>query len=343
MPVKYASFALHVAALAFGAVVAACGSDEAPAAGEEVESTAHTGSSTSTGAGAGGGASGATTGAGGSGGEGGSMPTNNGFPAAWPDGTACGTEPDVFVWEYDADTFILRQSLCTHYEGPFFYLLFGDDKVLLEDTGTGDVDLAGTVLGLVANWLEKNGKSSIELVVSHSHGHGDHVGGDSQFAGLAGVTVVGKSASSVQDFFGLADWPDGAATYDLGGRVLDVLPIPGHQSAHIALYDRRSRLLLTGDTLYPGRLYIEDWSAYAASVGRLRAFVEAGNPVDWALGTHIEMKASGGDFALGSDQHPNEHVLQLGPSVLSELADACEAMGSSPSYEEHADFILYPL
>lgn len=268
---------------------------------------------------------------------------NNGFPETWPDGTACGAEAEVFVWEYDPDTFILRQSLCTNFEGPFLYLFFGEDKALLEDTGSGDADVAAAVLGVVSSWLEKKGKSSIELIVAHSHGHGDHVGGDGQFGGEPNVTVVGKSSSSVQDFFGLSGWPDVVAPYDLGGRVLDVIPIPGHQSAHVAFYDRRQRLLLTGDTLYPGRLYIEDWAAYVASVGRLRSFVAAGNTVDWVLGTHIEMKATGGDFDFGADQHPGEHALELPIGTLDELGQAVSAMGADPQYEEHADFIIYPL
>lgn len=301
-------------------------------------STTSTGQSTST-------TSSTSSGAGGSGagGEGGQMPSNNGFPAQWPDGLSCGSEPDITVWEYDADTFILRQSLCTNFEGPFFYLLFGDDRVLLEDTGTGDVDVAGVVQGIIDDWLQKKGKSSIELVVSHSHGHGDHVGGDSQFSGKPNTTVVGKSASSVQDFFGIQDWPSQIVTYDLGARVIDVIPIPGHQSAHIAYYDRRQKLLLTADTLYPGRLYIENWNDYVASIARLVDFVDAGNPVTWVLGTHIEMKAAGGDYAFGATKHADEHALELGYDVLLELNDAVKAMGGSPTYEEHADFIVYPL
>ena len=42
----------------------------------------------------------------------------------------------------DANTFVLRQSMCTNYEGPFLYLLFGSEKVLLQDTGAGGVDVA---------------------------------------------------------------------------------------------------------------------------------------------------------------------------------------------------------
>jgi len=271
-------------------------------------------------------------------------PTVNGFPPAWPNGTSCGSEDPIFVWEYAEDTYILRQSLCTSFEGPFLYLLFGDDKVLLEDTGDGGIPLQATVQGIIDDWLVRHGKSSIELVVVHSHSHGDHVAGDPQFQGQPSTTVVGTNLGNVESFFGIGDWPDQEVTYDLGGRILDVIAIPGHQTTHLALYDRRHELLLSGDTLYPGRLYVQDFSAYAASVDRLATFVDAGNAVTWVLGGHIEMTTTPGqDFPFGEDVHPNEHVLQLSVDQLFELDAAAQAMVGSPSYEEHDDFIIYPL
>jgi glyoxylase-like metal-dependent hydrolase (beta-lactamase superfamily II) len=291
----------------------------------------------------GGGGQGASGGAGASGGEGGGAPASYGFPDAWPDGTNCGGEDDVFVWKYAEDTFILRQSLCTSFEGPFLYLFFGDDRALLEDTGDGGIALESVVQGIVDAWLLANGKASIELVVAHSHGHGDHVAGDGQFQGQPGTTVVGTGTTAVASFFGI-DWPTETVTYDLGNRVLDVIPIPGHQSAHVAFYDRRHQLLLTGDHLYPGRLYIQDFTAYKASTQRMVDFVAAGSTPLWVLGTHIEMtQAPGQDFPFGSQQHPNEHALELLPSHLTELNDAVQAMGNNPVYQEHDDFIVYPL
>lgn len=303
------------------------------AGGQSASSTSSSPQDVTTGQGGGG------SGAGGAGGGG---PASNGFPT-WDDGLSCGSAPDVQVWAYDDDTYIFRQSLCTNFEGPFLYLLFGEDRAFLQDTGTGDADVEGPVRAVVQDWLSRHGKSSIQLVVTHTHSHGDHVGGDSQFAGQPDTVVVGTSVDAVATFFGVGSWPSQIVSYDLGGRVLDVLPIPGHQAAHVAVYDRRDRLLLTGDTLYPGRLYINDWPAYRESVQRMVDFTSAGNPVTWVLGTHIEMKAAGGDYAMGADQHPEEHVLQLGYPVLLELNDAVQQMGGSPSYEEHPDFIVYPL
>lgn len=325
----------------------ACGDDAVTDSSET--STTGSGGSPPTSAAGGAGGAGAGSNAGGSGGaaqggagSGGSAEVN-GFPASWPNGTDCNAEDPIFVWAYAEDTYILRQSLCTSFEGPFLYLFFGDDKVLLEDTGDGGIPVRDTVQGVIDEWLRAHGKTSIELVVMHSHSHGDHTNGDGQFSGQPNTTVVGTSLSAVTGFFGIGDWPNQVVTYDLGNRVIDVVPIPGHQAAHVALYDRRHDLLLTGDTLYPGRLYVDDFGDYQASTARLTAFVDAGNPVSWVLGTHIEMTTTPmQDFAFGADQHPNEHVLELSLGHLQELDAAVQAM-SGPEYEEHDDFIIYPL
>jgi hydroxyacylglutathione hydrolase len=291
-----------------------------------------------------GGASGGPEMTGSSGATGGGDPAPvTGFPDKWINGEDCGTEPKVQTWKFSEDTYIFRQSVCTNFEAPFLYLLFGEDKVLLEDTGTGAAaDVAGPITKVIEEWLSAHGKTSIQLVVAHSHGHPDHVGGDAQFQGLPNTKVVGTSTSAVQSFFGIKSWPTQIVQYDLGGRVLDIIPIPGHQQAHIAIYDRELDLLLTGDTLYPGRLYISDWQAYKASIGRMTDFVNAGNPVTWVLGTHIEMNATGADYPMQAKLHPNEHALQLTYPVLTELHEAVIQLGNSPQYEAHQNFIIYP-
>jgi glyoxylase-like metal-dependent hydrolase (beta-lactamase superfamily II) len=265
------------------------------------------------------------------------------FPDMWINGGDCGSEPVIQVHAYNDDMFILRQSLCTNFEGPFIYLLFGEDKVLMQDTGaTGSLPLAETVYGIIDDWLARNGRESIELIVTHSHGHGDHFAGDGQFSGQPETQVVGLSATSVADFFHIDDWPDEIVEYDLGGRIIDVIPIPGHQSAHVALYDRRTGILFTGDTLYPGRLYISNFPLYMQSIQRVVDFTDP-LPLCWVFGTHIEMTNTPGvDYSFGATFHPDEHPLQLGREHLVELNEAIIEMQDDPHIEEHDDFIIWP-
>ena len=54
---------------------------------------------------------------------------------------------------------------------------------------------------------------------------------------------MGRDSVAVRALFGIHRWPDDTATFDLGGRVLDILPIPGHQPASIAIHDRRTGVL----------------------------------------------------------------------------------------------------
>jgi len=267
------------------------------------------------------------------------------FPEMWINGgPACPGEIRIQTHWYDENTVILRQSLCTNFEAPFMFLLFGEDKVLMQDTGAGGIQIYNHVKFIIEEWLEANDRESIQLIVSHSHGHGDHVAGNSQFVGQPNVTMTGTSQTAVKNFFGIANWPQDIVEYDLGGgRVLDIIPIPGHQAAHIAVYDRNTGILLTGDSLYPGRLYIANFNQYLASIDRLVEFVED-KPVCWVLGTHIEMSNTPGvDFPLGSLYHPDEHPLQLELSHLLLLQSALHAMAGSPHYQVFDSFIIFPL
>ena len=45
------------------------------------------------------------------------------------------TDPDIQVHAYDEHTFILRQNMAVNYEAPFMFLLFGNARAVLIDTG----------------------------------------------------------------------------------------------------------------------------------------------------------------------------------------------------------------
>jgi hydroxyacylglutathione hydrolase len=285
------------------------------------------------------------------------MPGN--FDLRWIHGSlhcAQTIDPPLQVHPFDEDTFIIRQSKCAEpgtpgnpgpsYEAPFLYLLTGESRALLLDTGASEspalFPIAKTVRQILQDHAEVRGHQPLPLLIAHSHNHSDHWAGDGQFRGMENTVIVEPSLPAVKSFFQLPQWPDGQGLLDLGERLLDVIPIPGHEKSHIAFYDRRTQLLLTGDTLYPGLLVVTDWMAYARSAARLKAFAQA-NPVSFVCGAHIEMTNQPGRwFGLPTLYQPGEHVLQLHSGQIAAWADSVQAMGAHPRVERHAEFIIYP-
>jgi glyoxylase-like metal-dependent hydrolase (beta-lactamase superfamily II) len=262
----------------------------------------------------------------------------------WIDGTAQ-AEPQMQVQRYDADTFVIRQSVKTSFEAPFLYLLFGRDRILLLDTGAGGLKIRPTIDGLIRDWLTAHRRTALPLVVAHSHSHGDHRMGDEEFRDRPDTTIVGWTAPEVSAFFKVADWPHDIVKFDLGRRVLDVIPTPGHHPSHIMIFDERTRLLLSGDSLYPGRLYVpaDAFADYRASVDRVVAFTGR-RRVSHILGAHIEMTGEPGrDYPQRAPSHPGEHRLELPYADLLELQAALKKMGDKPLKDIHDEFIVTPL
>lgn len=256
------------------------------------------------------------------------------------------TDPPIQVVRYDASTWILRQNKCVHYEAPFMFLFLGEKKALLVDTGaTSDESkfpLYSTVAKLISVW-EHGNKTSLELVVAHSHNHGDHRAADPQFEGKPNTTVAGLTQKDVIGFFHLQNWPNETSLIELGNRAIEIIPIPGHEPASLAFYDPSSQLLLTGDTFYPGRLYVQDWMAFKQSIQRLADFVSH-HEVSFILGNHIEMtNTPSKDYPVGVKYQPDEHALPLGIKDLQTLNDSLKNLGSSPVRKVCGHFIVYPV
>lgn len=255
------------------------------------------------------------------------------------------TDPPIQVHAYDEHTFILRQNKAVNYEAPFLYLLCGNDKAILLDTGaTVDAErfpLRATVDRLLADWLAKHPRERYELVVAHTHGHGDHVQGDGQFADRPDTTVVGVPPEAVAEFFGFTDWPADVVRFDLGGRALDITGIPGHQAASIAVFDPWTGFLLTGDSVLHGRLYVFDFPVFLASLRRLAAFAAA-RPVTWLMGCHVEMRSKRRrDYPIGSTYQPHEAPLQMAPDRLAAVLAAAESVADRSGARMFDDFAIY--
>lgn len=266
------------------------------------------------------------------------------LPQKWiTGGPKCAEVPDWQVQEYNEDLYILRESGCTDYEKPFLYLFFGKQRALLEDTGSGHPETAHAVMGVMSRWLQHNKRESIPLVVTHSHSHGDHTAGDSQFKGMKGVTMVPLDVAGMQGVFGIRKWPEDIGQIDLGDRAIDVIPIPGHDALSIALYDRQTGILFAGDSLYPGRVFVRDFDAFVSSNQRLVDFTR-GKVVTHILGCHIEQSTTPYlDYPVGTAYQPKEHSLSLSRAHLLEMGEALKEMKGSRERVALSEFTIWPI
>jgi hydroxyacylglutathione hydrolase len=255
------------------------------------------------------------------------------------------SNPAIQVMQADASTYVLRQNKCVTFEAPFIYVLFGTDKVLVVDTGANESPELSPIYQTVESLIEQQGgriNGKPEVLVVHSHSHSDHTKGDSQFLGKAGVEVVATNGQALAAQLGLNDWPNEQSSIDLGGRLLTLIPIPGHQEQSIAIYDPQTEWLLSGDSLYPGSIRVKNWSDYRASIQRLFEFSQ-GKPVSLIMGAHIEFNAEKNKlYKIGSTYQPNETPLGVQTVQLKILNDKLQTTTKAKKLK-FENFIISPL
>jgi glyoxylase-like metal-dependent hydrolase (beta-lactamase superfamily II) len=206
------------------------------------------------------------------------------------------------------------------------YLIIGETRALLFDTGMGISDIKKVVEEV----------TKLPIVVLNSHTHDDHVGGNWQFDSVYGMDTefTRKNAKGSREDaqaeitpdqicgalpkgfdakeYSTRPWKISSSIKDgdrisLGGRNIEVLATPGHTPDAISLFDRVNGLLFTGDTYYPAPIWLfrpeTDLDAYDRSIRRLAALAPQ---VKLVLGAH--------------------NIPVAAPSVLSRLVTAFEAV-----------------
>ena len=122
--------------------------------------------------------------------------------------------------------------------------------------------------------------------------------------------------------------------------MLECLLTPGHDRAAVTFYDPYTGLLLTGDTVYPGRLYVRDWPAFRRSIDRLIGFA-ATRPVTHVLGCHIEMTGRPNvDYPVRTTYQPDEPPLQMTVGRLRAVREAIDEIGDRPGRQAFTDFVI---
>lgn len=199
------------------------------------------------------------------------------------------------VYEVEPDVWAIYEPF--QWQEVISYLIIGSDSALLFDTGNG----LGNIKAIVDRLTHK------PIQILNSHSHFDHIGGNYQFKKIMSPSTefsiansrgndsqqIKTEASAAALCKGL---PEGVTeenhrinpysisakvidgdVIDLGNRKLEVLLIPGHTDDSLALLDRNSGLLWTGDSFYEGPIWLffpeTDLAAYEKSLARLVALV----------------------------------------------------------------------
>lgn len=126
------------------------------------------------------------------------------------------------------------------------FLVIGNDKALLIDTGLGRDDLRSVVEEI----------TDLPIEVIYTHSDGDHVGGAEQFnkSYMHSIEIehYKKRFEKAQTMIELNE----KDFVSCGEYSFEVIHIPGHTPGSIALFERKHRFIIGGDSLQVGPIFM---------------------------------------------------------------------------------------
>lgn len=162
------------------------------------------------------------------------------------------------AWKIDEQTWFINFMNGTEN----MYLLEGEDKALLIDTGYG----VGNLREFVKKLTDK------PILVANTHFHPDHAAGNGEFEKVYISKNYKLDAPSVNNPMAVPfditklPYPDyekvligEGYTFELGGRIVEVLDVrPAHCNSSLFFLDRGHRMFFCGDELEAGQVMMFD-------------------------------------------------------------------------------------
>jgi len=170
---------------------------------------------------------------------------------------------DYFTIEYlDASTIAIGEP--RYYQKNYNYLILGEEKAILFDTGPGVRNIRPLVKSL----------TSLPITVIASHLHYDHIGNHDKFENVAVLDTpqirlqtqaqifspshaqhLGMIEGFNKPAFNVSEWLSHGQDINLGGRILTVLHTPGHTQDSKMLFDKDRNQLFVGDFIYEAEIF----------------------------------------------------------------------------------------
>lgn len=160
------------------------------------------------------------------------------------------------------------------------FLLEGSKEALLIDSGASE-----TSGKMIAEAL-----TSLPVKLLNTHGDGDHTAGNGKFSEYMVHPADYESCEMAQKFPSCKCNPIyGGEMLNLGGRVLEVIAIPGHTKGSVAVLDLTNMYLFPGDSVQDGFVFLQDEhrvpEKYVDSLKNLKNLSEAYEKVFPSHGT----------------------------------------------------------
>lgn len=145
------------------------------------------------------------------------------------------------------------------------YLVEGTERALLIDTGTHPAELDR----VVRRFTRK------PLFVVLTHAHYDHAGGIGFFGEIYMHPADTVLLDRLPKYEGRIRFIGGGDRFDLGGRVLEVVEMPGHTPGSVVLMDRAAGICFSGDAFGSGQVWLQvvptaPVSLYLSAVRRMQ-------------------------------------------------------------------------
>lgn len=160
-----------------------------------------------------------------------------------------------------------------------FFLMEGTEKALLVDTGMTTVN-AKEIAQSITN---------LPLELINTHADPDHVGGNKGFEKFYMSAAEEENLRSHGNDFGKIEAVKEGDVIELGNRPVKIIDIPGHTPGSIALLDVKNRVLIGGDSVQNGDIFMfgpmRNITKYISSMKHLKEYDDAFDEVYPSHGT----------------------------------------------------------
>ena len=193
--------------------------------------------------------------------------------------------------------------------GVRFFLLAGDKKALLIDSGMQVHNAKEIAEGLV----------NLPIELLNTHADKDHVGSNDEFDSFYMNPAEASNYYNTNKMTGTIIPVTDGDIIDLGGRELEIITLPGHTPGSIAVLDKNNRVLISGDPIQDGDIFMfgvqREMHAYLLSLEKLEKYKDCFDAI-----------------------YPSHGTFPIGPEIIDALHEGAKRVLAGEIEETEKEF-----